>query len=881
MDTFTPNYRPQVAIFSDPGGLAVSLVEKLLANFCKVSIFSKDGDGWRESIEHIAQKEFIEINENEAQPEYIIFFDLRLEAAESQYEKLASFYIKNPAKTLVVLPFSFNLSDSTRVSKIVRTIEGLGQDFGIIYIGDLIGPRISESDAGSLGRLLTDAIRKKSFPISHQEMTIFPVNISDAAREISKALFSFGPYGASLAIIGKPATGAEIYQRVKSYLPDIEVVYTKGEKRDEATAERKILKDQVPEQALKETIVWLTRFPKVAPSSKRKEGTEKARGIDKSFPKKFLVKIFLTFFAVFLIPYFFLVLSLAGIIFSAKLLREAKITKAEPTLMISSISSRLALGQLTLYSKTPFLGALFIGTKNFASLINRASLLGVAGLRTVKDASVLISKVLADEVYEPENLSQNLALELDWIYKESGFLQGEMASLSGPPVWLGGKIVTDKEIYNAREKILQIKRLVEEFPEIVGKGKPASYLILFQNNMELRPTGGFIGSFAIITFDGGRLTDMNVSDVYAADGQLKGHVEPPGPIKDYLGESNWYLRDSNWDPDFPTSAARAEWFLDKEVDKKVDGTIAVDLELAKSILKVVGPINLQDFNEAIDYKNLYEKTQGEVESNFFPGSYKKTNFLTALSRQLLSRISEAQEREYIPLAKTIFENLEQKHIQVFLHNQSSQRAISSLGFDGGVNLPSCTGNCYADWLGLVDANVGVNKANYFLDRKAYLAVYMDSERLKRILTVTLKNSANPALGDSGRYKTFLRVMLPQTAAVNDVQQVSGSSKEATAPILDETQGRKEAGILVEIGPGQSKEITFSWEEEIGLDFTKEGEYRLYIRKQAGTIGDKVEVSVFSPTLTQDGGYSYNTLLTRDFFSRIYWPNGQNSFRSQN
>ena len=877
MDTFTPNYRPLVAIFSDTGGLAVSLVEKLLANFCKVSIFSKDGDGWRESIEHIAQKEFIEINANGGEPEYIIFLDLRLEAAESQYERLASFYIKNPAKTLVILPFSFTLSDSTRVSKIVRTIEGLGQDFGIIYIGDLIGPRISESDAGSLGRLLTDAIRKKSFPISHPEMTIFPVNISDAAREISKALFSFGPYGSSLAIIGKPATDTQIYQRVKSYLPDIEVVYTKGDKRDEATVERKILKDQGPEQALKETIEWLTRFPKAPPSSKRKKGAEKV----KSFPKKFLVKISLTFFAIFLIPYFFLVLSLAGIIFSAKLLREAKITKAEPTLMISSISSRLALGQITLYSKTPFFGALFIGTKNFATLINRASRLGVAGLGSVKDASILISKVLGDEVYEPESLSANLALELDWIYKESGFLQSEMAGLSGPPGWLGGKIVTDEEIYNAREKILQIKRLVDEFPEIVGKGKQTSYLILFQNNMELRPTGGFIGSFAIITFDGGRLTDMNVSDVYAADGQLKGHVEPPSPIKDYLGESNWYLRDSNWDPDFPTSAARAEWFLDKEVDKKVDGAIAVDLEFAKSILKVVGPINLQDFSEVIDYKNLYEKTQGEVESNFFPGSYKKTNFLTALSRQLLSRISEAQEREYIPLAKTIFENLEQKHIQVFLHNQSSQRAISSLGFDGGVNLPSCTGNCYADWFGLVDANVGVNKANYFLDREAYLVVYMDSERLKRILTVTLKNSANPALGDSARYKTFFRVMLPQTSSVNDVQLVSGSSKEAVAAMLDETQGRKEAGILVEIGPGQSKEIIFSWEEEIGLDFTKEGEYRLYIRKQAGTVGDKVGVSVFSPTLTQDGGYGYNTLLTRDFFSRIYWPNGQNSFRSPN
>ena len=68
--------------------------------------------------------------------------------------------------------------------------------------------------------------------------------------------------------------------------------------------------------------------------------------------------------------------------------------------------------------------------------------------------------------------------------------------------------------------------------------------------MELRPTGGFIGSYAIMTFDKGRLAEIVVNDVYTADGQLKGHVDPPEPIRKYLGEGGWFLRDSNWDPDF-------------------------------------------------------------------------------------------------------------------------------------------------------------------------------------------------------------------------------------------------------------------------------------------------------------------------------------------
>src|SRR5574340_1269627 len=134
-------------------------------------------------------------------------------------------------------------------------------------------------------------------------------------------------------------------------------------------------------------------------------------------------------------------------------------------------------------------------------------------------------------------------------------------------------------------------------------------MVLFQTNMELRPTGGFIGSFGLLTFDNGRMSELNVSDVYSADGQLKGHIDPPAPIHDYLGEANWWFRDSNWDPDFPTSAKRAEWFLDKEIDQKVDGVFAIDLGLIKDALRLTGPIFLADYNMDVTSDNLYEKTQ--------------------------------------------------------------------------------------------------------------------------------------------------------------------------------------------------------------------------------------------------------------------------------
>lgn len=189
--------------------------------------------------------------------------------------------------------------------------------------------------------------------------------------------------------------------------------------------------------------------------------------------------------------------------------------------------------------------------------------------------------------------------------------------------------------------------LASNLASILGSGEDKNYLILFQNNMELRPTGGFIGSYGVANFGGGKMNGLNINDIYSADGQLKGHIEPPLPIKNYLDEANWWFRDSNWNPDFPTSAERAEWFLNKEMDQQVDGVVAIDLQPIKDVLAYTGPIFLPDYNATITSDNLYEKTQEEAQANSFPGSRQKASFLTALSRTLISDVAKMNAKNRI------------------------------------------------------------------------------------------------------------------------------------------------------------------------------------------------------------------------------------------
>jgi hypothetical protein len=160
----------------------------------------------------------------------------------------------------------------------------------------------------------------------------------------------------------------------------------------------------------------------------------------------------------------------------------------------------------------------------------------------------------------------------------------------------------------ARGEVGLLENLLTLYASAAGFDSGKTYLILLQNSTELRPTGGFIGSMALATVHGGFIKDLKVEDVYTADGQLKGHADPPKPISEILGQEHWYLRDSNWDPDFSQSGKTAAWFYQKETNTAVDGVIAVSSPFLIDILKATGPITLADYNDQITADNFYGKS---------------------------------------------------------------------------------------------------------------------------------------------------------------------------------------------------------------------------------------------------------------------------------
>jgi hypothetical protein len=474
-----------------------------------------------------------------------------------------------------------------------------------------------------------------------------------------------------------------------------------------------------------------------------------------------------------------------------------------------------------------------LGKKTSEGLVN----LGSAATK----GSQLVGFVFQNQTLDVQQTLKQIKLDLDQAYEKLSLVEPE---------------IEDKKL---RQQIAEVKNLIHFgqkgillIPELIGLNKRRAagiafgdarqvYLVLFQNNMELRPTGGFIGSFALITFDQGRLLDFEVQDVYWADGQLKGHVEPPPELKKYLGEAGWYLRDSNWDPDFPTSAARADWFLEKEIGRTVDGVMGINLEVAKNILEVIGEIELSDFKEKINPKNLFERAEYYSEANFFPGSTQKQDFLGSLARALFEKIKNADQKTWLKLAKAVYQSARQKDIMVYLKEPEVMGIVRDLGWDGALRQAQCKERkirCLGDYLMVVEANVGVNKANFFLKRNFSHQIKINKDGLiEETLRLGYQNTAQTENFPAGKYRSFIRVLVPLGSELVEITITNpltgevdkiGREKQEISAIHD----KQVFGFLLEVPIQENRtvEVVYRLSEKIVGESVQ---YLLMLQKQSG------------------------------------------------
>ena len=402
--------------------------------------------------------------------------------------------------------------------------------------------------------------------------------------------------------------------------------------------------------------------------------------------------------------------------------------------------------------------------------------------------------------------------------------------------------------------ITPVFNIQNTLPNIVDTKGKNKYLVLFQNNMELRPGGGFIGSYGILNLNKGKIEDFSIHDVYEADGQLKGHVEPPYPIRRYVPEVHWYLRNSNFDVDFTKSASLAAFFLYQETGQIVDGVIGIDVSFVKNLVSAVGPIYVPEYKETVNGDNFFIVTETHADKNSFPSSTQKKDFLTFLYKAINNKISSEKKLPYLSILKSIGDSILEKHILFAFSNSDLQKTFTVNGLSSSLwddrEIDSSVVN---DFVGISEANIGVNKANYFIGRSvSYKTQLKDDGKFLSKLSLSFKNDSTKWPG--GDYKNYIRFILPKGSVLDGVI-IDGVSQKTvravTDPLIYEAknfippdglevekteEGNKTIyGFLVIVPSGKLKkiEIEYTLPQKISSD-TPFVSYNLKLFKQPGT-----------------------------------------------
>lgn len=389
-------------------------------------------------------------------------------------------------------------------------------------------------------------------------------------------------------------------------------------------------------------------------------------------------------------------------------------------------------------------------------------------------------------------------------------------------------------------------------PELLGYDSEKHYLLVFENNMELRPTGGFIGSYGIITVKDGKIVDLFTDDVYNLDKFSEGKLLAlaPEPMLIYNKQKYWYLRDANWYPAWSDSAKKIVEFFHIErknanlSDQRIDGVIAITPDFIANLLAVLGPIDVHGIkfsanNFALD---LEEFVEGGFEDKNIPYAERKS-IIGLLSKIIIDRIENTTPNNFAKVWLAFKKNIDEKNILVYIFDDKLQKYFSDQNWAGEIRQTE------GDYLMVVDSNFASLKTDAVMKRsiKKSLLINQSGELIGR-LEVTYKHTGKFVKDLITRYRTYTKVYVPLGSWFETGFTTDGQKETALNMTDDLDYGSEYNKTFVTyfliIEPGESKTIVLNYKLPAYLKNQYEnGTYSLMVQKQPGTIGHKLEIDL--------------------------------------
>lgn len=419
------------------------------------------------------------------------------------------------------------------------------------------------------------------------------------------------------------------------------------------------------------------------------------------------------------------------------------------------------------------------------------------------------------------------------------------------PEEIGGfKVRENLKIYldmfeDLTKYISESKPLLEATPYLLGMDDKRTYLVIFQNDKELRATGGFLTAYSVMTVDKAKFEPVSSDDIYNLDARYKPAYPAPQAFVDlikgpYILSQNIRLRDMNYNPDFKQSMDFFSEEASKVGMKNIDGIIAVDTHLLVNLLDALGEIGVPGFGN-FSTKNdprcncpqvIYElESFADIEGPIIwdpvtgkiilrpPNSDNRKKIIGPLMNSILANAFGSPKEKLPGLVESIFKSVTEKHVLFYLFDAEKQKTVEDFGIAGRIE------DFNGDYLHISDSNLGGRKSNMYVKHEVEQVYEKKSDgTILKTVTLTYKNPEKHDGWLNSVLQNWVRIYVPE-----------GSKLIAAEGLEKEYETANELGKTVFSGyfklrPEGVSKVTFKYE----LPFKYNNDLKLLIQKQPGT-----------------------------------------------
>lgn len=416
-------------------------------------------------------------------------------------------------------------------------------------------------------------------------------------------------------------------------------------------------------------------------------------------------------------------------------------------------------------------------------------------------------------------------------------------------------VLNIQELQQYHEQLSQINTVLMSAPDFLtgalGITGERNYLVLSQNNDELRPSGGYLSTYGWLTIRSGRVVDYSYSATTTTSPN-----PPSGTFAEQVAIPDWWLRyrepvyaawDGSWYADFPSTArmAMAYYNAGNNPHSPVDGTIAIDITGFEYLLEVIGSVVVPGYSTRVTADNFRNIVYDLRVSNNEPEAHK--HFIARLYQEIFT---EWQNTALDPqknslLLRAMLRALQEKHVMLYFSDEQLNNALTLLGWSGA-QAPATT----HDYLMVADANLG-NKSNHSIIRNlTYDVDLQDDGAVNGRLTVAYDYSArtaandpavNPPYNGAADYNNLLQVFVPRGTAFREGTNLPAQPIVSTNEVNTEFISR----LFVPFDSIQRYQYSYQT-APIVEPLGSYQRYRLLVQKQPGTQANALNVQVMLP-----------------------------------